>query len=434
MRLGKPAFQLKGGFSFAAQAAWRQNALDMLRPSLLWFVFAFPLVAVACSGSTDESTAPKSETVDATVLSLDLPVPDVAAAPAPAPAAVPPSSADAAPSTVSKEDGRLLLRTWHRSGAAARMQLLTGTTPAHASLRAFVAGQEGGGPAYADLLRTEQTPPGLGPVFSKLAKAWSEQGVHELVSILNLSQVKSAAWLAWAEFAVTELLAGQQWSEAGALLGDILRAEVQVGYDRERILELSPLVAGLAKRASAYVPYREYKVQSGDSLWKIKRDLRKEKILVNDGWLIEFNRKRKPSLRAGETLKIPLGTLQVEVWRQLRVLALFIDGVPIRLLAASMGEPGAETPLGEFTLKDCLVEPVYWPQDGRGAIPFGNPENPLGARWLGFAEDPSYGIHGTVDDKTIGSFESQGCVRLRNGDVTDLFELIGPGVGVKIQP
>ena len=410
----------------------------MFRPSLLCFVPLLPFVALACSGS--EKPAPTHPTtVDATALSLELPASSEpqstnAASPKAESRTDNDTASQAKPSSDVQADGRMLLRKWHRGVHTQRARLIAGSTPGHASLRAFVAGQAGGGPAYADLLRTEQVQSQLGPVFSMFATKWSTEGVHELVGALHLAQVKSAAWLAWAEFAVQELLAKQQWVEAGALLGDLLRAEVQVGYDRERILELQPLVERVSKRASTFVPFRDYKVQSGDSLWKIKRELRKDKILVNDGWLIEFNRKRKASLRAGETLKIPLGVLTIEVWRQLRVLALLVDGVPLRLLPASMGEVGAETPLGVFTLKDCLVEPVYWPQDGRGAIPFGNPENPLGARWLGFAEDPSYGIHGTISDATVGSFESQGCVRMRNADVTELFEFVGPGAIVTIHP
>jgi lipoprotein-anchoring transpeptidase ErfK/SrfK len=35
-----------------------------------------------------------------------------------------------------------------------------------------------------------------------------------------------------------------------------------------------------------------------------------------------------------------------------------------------------------------------------------------------------YGIHGTWDNSAIGKAESQGCVRMRNEDVEELFALL----------
>lgn len=51
----------------------------------------------------------------------------------------------------------------------------------------------------------------------------------------------------------------------------------------------------------------------------------------------------------------------------------------------------------------------------------GGPENPLGARAL-YLGSTLYRIHGTNQPWTIGKAVSSGCIRMRNEDVTDLYE------------
>ena len=42
-------------------------------------------------------------------------------------------------------------------------------------------------------------------------------------------------------------------------------------------------------------------------------------------------------------------------------------------------------------------------------------------------------IHGTPDTEPMGEARSHGCVRMRNRDIMELFELVGPGTEVEIQ-
>ena len=41
-------------------------------------------------------------------------------------------------------------------------------------------------------------------------------------------------------------------------------------------------------------------------------------------------------------------------------------------------------------------------------------------------------IHGTPDEAALGTPASHGCVRMRNADVIELFELVEPGTRVEI--
>ena len=59
----------------------------------------------------------------------------------------------------------------------------------------------------------------------------------------------------------------------------------------------------------------------------------------------------------------------------------------------------------------------------------GGPENPLGARAM-YLGSTLYRIHGTNAPWTIGSAVSSGCIRMRNEDVTDLYERVNVGTRV----
>jgi lipoprotein-anchoring transpeptidase ErfK/SrfK len=59
----------------------------------------------------------------------------------------------------------------------------------------------------------------------------------------------------------------------------------------------------------------------------------------------------------------------------------------------------------------------------------GGPENPLGARAM-YLGASLYRIHGSNEPWTIGTNVSSGCIRMRNEDVTDLYERVKVGTKV----
>ncbi|KAB0675826.1 L,D-transpeptidase [Aureimonas leprariae] len=61
----------------------------------------------------------------------------------------------------------------------------------------------------------------------------------------------------------------------------------------------------------------------------------------------------------------------------------------------------------------------------------GGPENPLGARAM-YLGSTLYRIHGTNQPWTIGKAVSSGCIRMRNEDVTDLYERVPVGTSVVV--
>ena len=61
----------------------------------------------------------------------------------------------------------------------------------------------------------------------------------------------------------------------------------------------------------------------------------------------------------------------------------------------------------------------------------GGPENPLGARAL-YLGSTLYRIHGSNEPWSIGSQVSSGCIRMRNDDVTDLYDRVKVGTKVVV--
>ena len=64
-----------------------------------------------------------------------------------------------------------------------------------------------------------------------------------------------------------------------------------------------------------------------------------------------------------------------------------------------------------------------------------DPDYPLGSRWIaldgiaGEAKDRTgFAIHGTKDPNEIGTANSQGCIRVHNGDAIFLFDLLTPAL------
>lgn len=131
-------------------------------------------------------------------------------------------------------------------------------------------------------------------------------------------------------------------------------------------------------------------------------------------------------------------------------LTLYRGGQPIRSYPVAIGKAGyyssregrksTQTPTGVFSIvsKDPRPswEPPAWLKREKGwptgySVPAGSQANPLGKRWLSLSI-PAYGIHGNNDPASIGQAISLGCIRMRNEDIVELFELVRVGLPVEI--
>ncbi|MBR3622525.1 MAG: L,D-transpeptidase family protein, partial [Selenomonadaceae bacterium] len=87
-------------------------------------------------------------------------------------------------------------------------------------------------------------------------------------------------------------------------------------------------------------------------------------------------------------------------------------------------------PVGYFKISSKDKNPTWTdPGNHRNVIPSG-PSNPLGYRWMQLYGN--YGIHGTNNPNSIGHYVSNGCIRMREENVEELFDLVEIGTPVEI--
>jgi lipoprotein-anchoring transpeptidase ErfK/SrfK len=85
------------------------------------------------------------------------------------------------------------------------------------------------------------------------------------------------------------------------------------------------------------------------------------------------------------------------------------------------------TPEGTYRITGFVVNPPYnGLKPGDHSFAGGAPGNPLGTRWMGFsvlAGDGAgiWGIHGTSEPEKIGTWASDGCIRMPTKDAEELF-------------
>jgi len=120
----------------------------------------------------------------------------------------------------------------------------------------------------------------------------------------------------------------------------------------------------------------------------------------------------------GQTAVAPAGKVSIVIKIPARILEVYNDGILYKKYRIAVGRQDTPTPIGDWT--------VTWKAYRSGDI-MGTRFIALDVPWGG------YGIHGTSRPWSIGQFASQGCIRLRNQDVEELFEWVPVGTPVRIE-
>ncbi len=175
---------------------------------------------------------------------------------------------------------------------------------------------------------------------------------------------------------------------------------------------------------------RVHTVQSGETLSTIA-----DQYDVNWRMIQRINGIDRPGLiRVGQKLKVLDGPRRIVVDKSDFRLTLFIDGVFIREYAVGLGKNN-KTPEGEFEVEEMLIKPDWYPPWG-GVVEYGDEDHLIGVRWIGLSDQPGasgYGIHGTSDPDSIGKMCSNGCIRMLNESVKELYDFVNSGTKVIIK-
>ena len=168
-----------------------------------------------------------------------------------------------------------------------------------------------------------------------------------------------------------------------------------------------------------------YTIVPGDTLSKIAKKYSTTVDLIK-----KANGLDSDLIIPGMQVKVQNTPFTVIVDKSQSTLTLLLGDEVMKVYIVSTGKNNS-TPVGTFQIKDKLIDPV-WYSNGAIVSP-DSPENVLGTRWMGLNTPvPGYGIHGTIEPESIGYQCTEGCVRLKNEEVEELFTITPVGTQVTI--
>lgn len=119
----------------------------------------------------------------------------------------------------------------------------------------------------------------------------------------------------------------------------------------------------------------------------------------------------------------------------------------LKVYKVSTAKPTIKKPLGEGSITSISLNPEWHPtlktlktfkEKGinlPAVVPFGHEFNYMGAAKINLTHkvkgEEIYRIHGTLNEDTIGTYESGGCIRMKNKDVFELATLLNQYINLK---
>ena len=170
---------------------------------------------------------------------------------------------------------------------------------------------------------------------------------------------------------------------------------------------------------------KRYVIVAGDRLMKIAYRLN---TTVDALQKLNSLSRTSSVIYPGNPLVYIEGTWSIKVSKRHFLLCLCLDDKLYRIYRISTGRHD-RTPSGNFIVSQKQMNPA-WTYEGK-VIPFGDPQNVLGTRWIGLKPVDEvnialtgYGIHGTTEPENIGKPASLGCIRMLNEEVEELYDFI----------
>jgi len=176
----------------------------------------------------------------------------------------------------------------------------------------------------------------------------------------------------------------------------------------------SPIVDKCAKK---------YIVRPNDSLAKIAKENNTTIELIK-----RTNNLSSDVIRPEQELKINNCKFSIVVDKSQNLLFLKVGDEIVKTYIVSTGKNNS-TPVGVFKIVNKQPNPTWF--KAGAVVPANSPENILGTRWLGI-EAKGYGIHGTTEPGQLGKQVTLGCVRMRNEEVEELYDIVPVGTEVTI--
>ena len=226
---------------------------------------------------------------------------------------------------------------------------------------------------------------------------------------------------AWAKIGLAEgFLAASELYERYTEAGNAEKARTMLMLSRntERSSATKKVYesfSGLVTPGKTHPKALSYTVKSGDTLTRIGQNYK-----VPAKFIQKINDIDGDRIFVDQKLKVVQGPFWLLVVKSEYRLTVFLGDEAFREFRIGLGKNDS-TPSGEFKVLGKLEKPTFWVEGAH--YDFGDPNNPLGTRWITF-KDGGYGIHGTWQPDSIGKQMSHGCIRMLNEDVEELYDLL----------
>jgi LysM repeat protein len=173
-----------------------------------------------------------------------------------------------------------------------------------------------------------------------------------------------------------------------------------------------------------------YVIKPGDLLDPIAR-----KCNVPYQFICRINKIKDPRrIWAGQKIKLVQGPVTLKVIKHEIAMYVFLQDVLFAKYSVSLGKNN-KTPEGKWLVEDRIRKPLYKDPDTGEVYAPDDPNNPTGGYWLRLkgvegqaVGKTGFGIHGTNEPDSIGKFMSKGCVRMRNEEMAEVFDMLTPGL------
>jgi lipoprotein-anchoring transpeptidase ErfK/SrfK len=153
-----------------------------------------------------------------------------------------------------------------------------------------------------------------------------------------------------------------------------------------------------------------------------------EELLARINEITDPNR-----VRAGMRLKTLRGPFHAVISKTEHRMDVYLGDALVRSFRVGLGTNGG-TPTGVWVVRDKLRNPDWTDPVTAHHYAADDPTNPIGEHWIALTGiegecvgRQGFGIHGTVDPKSIGENLSMGCVRMLADEVAFVFDLFVPG-------
>jgi lipoprotein-anchoring transpeptidase ErfK/SrfK len=181
-------------------------------------------------------------------------------------------------------------------------------------------------------------------------------------------------------------------------------------------------------------------VEKGDNLIELRKRVVKDhpELLLYTGQIERANQITGAVIKPGQTLRIPTDKARMLVDLDAHWAFYLLGEEVAAAWEVGVGQENSATQVGTFRVGKDRKEQPMWFRAGKQPVPYGDPENPLGTRWIPWVlqdgQGTGLGFHGTNDPSSIGKDLSQGCIRMRNQDVEELFDILPTGAEITVQP